>query len=545
MSLWGGLAVKGYSQLDTTYDSLWYHLPFAGRLAGLVSEADYTFDRLIASRFDGYPMLAEALQALLWRVTGRIQSANLVGWGFAFGLSLFLWRRFSVPWTWATFGLMAIPLFVGHSVWTYVDLPYGVFVTVAILSAMAAVLVWYDTDLGRQLLKGRPKVGVFRGYLVGIVAGVTGAVYTKFGLLHLMLGLTAAVALWLAVLERQRQATWQAWAWWLATRYVPCLLLLLSVMYFPLLKNMWLHQGPPYFSNPLYPVALKLPFVSWAGPDPSVAMLSPKVLAGTPPLVLWLASVFGSPYYPDATGMLHHCSTLFGFSCWDGSNGFARITVIANLVLLVLNMGLAPVDRASKWVVGGFMVVLTLVVGNTPSLHVLRYAMAWMFVLVAVNLNLLGHTLNLNLLGHTLNRIKGGWSPWDQWRRCMAGSVLLLLCLAVYGQNLRYYFLPVPVLQHWPAELNRELVVFVHALQKHPDRYKRLCLGFRAHEGFAFSHYFHPDVPFPYQIQTGACSPDAVQVTPAMMDQWARTYERETGHRVCQPTGPRCLVVGP
>src|SRR5664279_1626941 len=72
------ILLKAVFDFDTQWDSLWYHLPFAARLWGTVSESSVRFSPLLENRYAGFPLLAEYLQGLAWYVTGRPESANLV-----------------------------------------------------------------------------------------------------------------------------------------------------------------------------------------------------------------------------------------------------------------------------------------------------------------------------------------------------------------------------------------------------------------------------------------------------------------------------------
>lgn len=58
--------LKSILDLDTSWDTLWYHLPFAARLSGLITSDSYSFENWIESVFNGFPCLAELLQGLLW-----------------------------------------------------------------------------------------------------------------------------------------------------------------------------------------------------------------------------------------------------------------------------------------------------------------------------------------------------------------------------------------------------------------------------------------------------------------------------------------------
>src|SRR5438067_11803533 len=92
------LAYAAWHDVSKAWDVWSYHLPYAGRIVGLVDPASYAFGRASEARFDGFPLAAEAAQGLLWRVTGRIQCANFLALGAIGAFCIFLRRMFDVPW---------------------------------------------------------------------------------------------------------------------------------------------------------------------------------------------------------------------------------------------------------------------------------------------------------------------------------------------------------------------------------------------------------------------------------------------------------------
>src|SRR5258708_40243001 len=91
IAAWGLLAcilAAAVTDVSLAWDVWYYHLPFAARIAGIVPADQYAYDAMNQARFDGFPLLGETLQGLLWRVTGRPESANLVALS---SLPLFAW----------------------------------------------------------------------------------------------------------------------------------------------------------------------------------------------------------------------------------------------------------------------------------------------------------------------------------------------------------------------------------------------------------------------------------------------------------------------
>ncbi len=87
--------LKAIFDLDNNYDPGWYHLPFAARLGGILPREMFIGDeKWFEPRFDGFPLLAHFLQGVFWRITGRIQSTNLVGFFSIVGYFFFLKKLF-------------------------------------------------------------------------------------------------------------------------------------------------------------------------------------------------------------------------------------------------------------------------------------------------------------------------------------------------------------------------------------------------------------------------------------------------------------------
>ena len=124
--------------VSQAWDSGYYHLPFAARLAGILPPSVFVFHPANAARFDGFPLLGERLQGLLWRVTGRPECANLVALASVPLLAWFLRRRFAVDLHLTVLALFAVPLVHTHATSAYVDLPANAALAVVVLLAIDA-----------------------------------------------------------------------------------------------------------------------------------------------------------------------------------------------------------------------------------------------------------------------------------------------------------------------------------------------------------------------------------------------------------------------
>ena len=155
------ILLKGIIDVDTTYDSLGYHLPFAARIWQIVPAEQFIN---MEERFAGFPLLGEFFQGFFWLVTGRVQGANLVGFFSLILYAYFLKTYFQVAYYLSAIALLAVPLIQAHAVNSYVDLIANIFLAMMIMMA--------------YILYSQPEHPSWRDLLVIFLAGV-GASNTK------------------------------------------------------------------------------------------------------------------------------------------------------------------------------------------------------------------------------------------------------------------------------------------------------------------------------------------------------------------------------
>jgi hypothetical protein len=148
LSLMAILLVKAIFDVDQHADSWWYHLPWAARLAGLMGPDTFLFEPVAADRFEGFPMFPEFLQGILWRVTGRVESANLVSFAGLAAFIVFLRHYFGVAWWLSIPALLAVPLVQAQVTTTYVDL-------FANLAMAAFVMLTYLAYTHKEVINGK------------------------------------------------------------------------------------------------------------------------------------------------------------------------------------------------------------------------------------------------------------------------------------------------------------------------------------------------------------------------------------------------------
>lgn len=370
-----------------------YHVPFAGRLGGVLPPSVYAFHPANQARFDGYPLLGELLQGLVWRVTGRVEATNLLAFA---SVPIFAWvmrARHGVAWPLTVIGALAIPLVHVHATSSYVDLPANVAATVLVMEAIAVHAT---------------REPVSRASL--LVAGVAAAfaVNAKFQLHPFVLAAGVAFA-WRAVpsvLARRDP------------REIAAIVCALPLVFFRPLENLVLHH------NPYYPVRLEAFGVVLPGPETPYGA-APTWLRDWPRPARFVASLLEIGLRPMSS------TRRWTVDQWmpDGADGarmggFFHAYVVALLAMLALRAALDQSRRTRVMLVG--FGLLTALASIVPQSHELRYYLVWMLALVAVNLVLARHggpawlgpravgVVSFAALAVVLAVTRGGYAyPWD------------------------------------------------------------------------------------------------------------------------------------
>ncbi len=342
-------AVTAGHDMSQAWDVGYYHLPFAGRLAGILHADSFVFHPANVARFEGFTLLGERLQGVLWRITGRPESANLVAFASVPLFAWFLRARYAVPWYLAVLALFAVPLVQTHATSGYVDLPANTAASVVVLLAIESVA-------SRAPLSPR-------ALALAVLAAAIAA--NMKALLHPLVGLALLVLL-------VRLVTYRAW------RALAVVAVVLPVVFASPLANLVAH------GNPYYPVRMSIlghPLPGVEAPYDS----SPPWLASAPRPVRFACSLAEVRLRPMSN------ERRWTVDQWmpdeSGGNrmgGFFGAYVLMNLVLLGWRLA-TDRSRTSRAVGAGFAVT-TLVIACMPQSHELRYYMSWMIVLVAVNL---------------------------------------------------------------------------------------------------------------------------------------------------------------
>lgn len=366
--LMASIVVAAWHDVSQAWDSGYYHLPFAARLGGVIGPDAFVFDAANKARFEGFPLLGELLQGLLWRITGRVECASFVAVATVPLFASFLRRRFDVPMSLSTIALFAIPLVQTHATSCYVDLPANAAASVVVLVAIEALATTREISM-RAL---------------GIVCACAAIAANMKALLHVILILALLVIAWRLLQRGDRKK-------------VIVLALTLPIIFATPLKNLLLHQ------NPYFPLQLTIAGHALPGVEAPYAS-SPPWLASMPRPVRFVCSLLEIGIRPITDPRRWTVDQWMPESSGSRLGGFFGAYVVANVALLVWS---ATRDREGTARRAGIaFLVFTLVVSLMPQSHELRYYLSWMMVLVALNAWLV---CRMNPAEIKLDRATYGW----------------------------------------------------------------------------------------------------------------------------------------
>jgi hypothetical protein len=341
------------------WDVGYYHLPFAGRLAGILPASEYVFSTPNMGRFRGFCLLGELLQGALWRVTGRPESVNLVAYSSVPILGWFGARRLRVPWHLTVLSLLAIPLVHAHATSAYVDLP---------ANAAASVLVMVTLE---AYVSERP-VSVRDALLAALSATFAANMKPMMQPVVALALALLAIRLYASRGRTGERGTKES------RRALGLLLAALPFVFATPLKNLAL------YGNPYFPIRITLLGRTLAGTEDAYSS-SPGWLEHAPRPVRFVCSLLELGIRPMSD------PRRWTIDQWMRSDapgyrmgGFFHAYVVAHVGVFLWRVIVAP-TRATRTAAVGFA-GFTLALSLMPQSHELRYYMAWMIVLVLSNL---------------------------------------------------------------------------------------------------------------------------------------------------------------
>ena len=355
--------LKALIDVDISYDTWGYHLPFAARIWNIVPAEQYIN---MEGRFAGFPLFAEFLQGFFWFITNHLQAANLVGFFSIVLYAFFLRSYFRVPLFLSTFSFLAIPLVLTHATSCYVDLPGNIALAISI---MMTYVIYKQQEF--------PKT---RDIVIIVLAAAVSS-NTKLQLEPLVFVVLFFVAIRILWLHFHRNNTDKASRFhskWLLKASVITFLASLLIFATPI-KNIAL------FGNPFYPVRIEIAGHVLNHKTP-LYNDSPGYLGDAPRAQRWLYSILEIKPAP------------WSFDQWSEDpdrnrmGGFFGAYVVFQ-VLLFSYLLIFYRDRQT-FIGAGVLLVMSIVAANFPQSHELRYFMYWMICLVSINLYLVSRAEN-------------------------------------------------------------------------------------------------------------------------------------------------------
>jgi hypothetical protein len=356
-----GLLAGGWLNVSKAWDAWSYHLPFAARLAGIVPSETYVFSHDNQVRFEGFPLLAEAVQGLFWRITGRPEATSLLSLAALFAIPVFLHRTRRVPLHLSFLALVAIPLVQIHATGSYIDLPANACATLLFLC------------VHRALAKREPpslRLLVWAAVFAAVTTNMKFQLFPAVVLASIIL-LVRSVTRFVTP-EGVRRAG--------RGKRLAVFALALPIVFATPIKNVVRH------GNPVWPVEMAV--LGRSLPHAETAYFSsPAHLQSAPRPVRFLRSVLEIDNRPIAS---HRRWSVDQWTPRDEPayrmGGFFGAYVALNLLAL----GFAAWRRRSREARAavGLMFAVTVLASVMPQSHELRYYMHWMLLLVALNLTL-------------------------------------------------------------------------------------------------------------------------------------------------------------
>jgi hypothetical protein len=135
------------------FDSWAYHFPFSAKMFQINNYSEsFLLDKTLQIRYDGFPLLAEALQGLLWISSSSISATTLIN-----SIPLIIFILCAAAYGGASFpilvfGILAIPLVAIHATSSYIDLFFGIGLAFQYLAAVIIFQILGDGLNKRRLL---------------------------------------------------------------------------------------------------------------------------------------------------------------------------------------------------------------------------------------------------------------------------------------------------------------------------------------------------------------------------------------------------------
>ncbi len=443
------LFIKSLIDVDRSYDSWWYHLPFAARIWGIVPATSYAFQDFLEARYDGFPLLAQFLQGLFWVVFQRVQAANLVSFLSLIVYLYFLKFYFHVRFYLSAIALLAVPLILIHATSCYVDLPANVCLSISIL--MTYLLYTQQDFLDKRNL-----------FVIFLAA--SGTANIKMQLIPVVFLILCFVGFKLIKEIIARRMASKS-----LLTIVPTIFLAAILIFATPIKNI------VFYGNPFYPVRIEVMGIVLNHKE-ALYQDAPDYLKNASRQERWVYSILeinSAPWSIDQ-GSKNPSQHRMG--------GFFGAYVVFNLLLFSY---ICYRYWCRETLVAVILVtIMSLVASIIPQSHELRYYMFWMISLVSLNLYLVSH----------LERSRENL----QWLDTKNLGIICVLFLTLVIFQIRKPSAVKPIFYTLEKHLERH-VDFKLVNQIAPG--DKVCIVSITPNDFLYASKFHPQLNYSYSVK--------------------------------------------
>ncbi|MFM1842366.1 MAG: hypothetical protein RLZZ490_1102 [Cyanobacteriota bacterium] len=436
-------------------DAFMYHVPFAARLWGIVTPEQYTFEYFTENRLLGFPLLANWLMGLFWKITGRIEATNLVAYFSLIALIIYLVKVPKIPFYLAVLSMLAIPMVHMHAARSYIDLPGNVAISAVIITLYLLYLKKIEFN--------------WKSILILFVGAFTAAnIKLQLVPIVFLLVLTSLPLFVRHYWQREKPRSENFIQ--LGKVFGLGFLASLLIFYTPI-KNIALYQ------NPVYPVKITIAGQALNHTESSPEFMHPNIRKLPPPL-RWGRSVLEINAFDERRPW--PWTLAMDFISWNeerfGMGGYFGAYVIFNVVLLgVLSWKFWGQETKLALI---FLAAMTGVTVWMPQSYELRYYMYWMIVFVSLN------TYLVCQYAREHKSIRNPLKPE------YFGLVALIFTLIFVDKTGKFFT--------WPSfqDLNQQLATTDFMVKE--DLFKQIkdgdkvCIVEKAPFSFFYSSYFHP-----------------------------------------------------
>lgn len=266
-----GIVITAWSRLDVAWDSLAYHLPFAGIRAGVITYADYIIPVHHRIFLQGFPPVLDFVKGMLWRITGHVEATQLFNTMIVVGGAIVMTRLYKVRAAIVILAVVAVPVGQVEFAGNYTDLPVNFLLAFGLFSITHALV-------SPEAHRIRHTIAIATVLCMATTFKVTAI---PFGIVIWSLYLVAA--------GFQRDSAHTTWLSALRRRNVPGFLGIAALG--GVMATGYGLVNMVAMGNPLFPVPIQIGPLSLPGTVPVSSWAGATYLADVPRAFRWLVSV--------------------------------------------------------------------------------------------------------------------------------------------------------------------------------------------------------------------------------------------------------------